>query len=350
MHQRLGVKAPYFTFFVAILASAALSGLWPGLVATLISLVLARFAFPLMAGRQLVDPGDSANLVRFAFTSIVVCAVCEWLIVERERARAAEMRLRESEQQLQRQAEELKRSNRDLEQFAFVASHDMQEPLRTINVYSQILVKKANVENSPELSRYAGYISDGVERMQRLINDVLNYSRVIHGEVEQLPVDANAAAGEALKSSRDLIEQSAASVVIEPLPMVLAGEAHLIQIFQNLISNSIKYRREEVAPRVHISAIVEQGIATFRVRDNGMGFEPEYADKVFKLFARLHGSQYQGSGLGLAICQRIVERYGGRIGVDSKVGEGSTFFFTLPAAKAERVNGSVSGHESVRRA
>jgi signal transduction histidine kinase len=145
-------------------------------------------------------------------------------------------------------------------------------------------------------------------------------------------VDAGAAAREAMKVSEMLVEQSGAQVTIGALPMVLAGEAHVTQVFQNLISNAIKYRREDAVPRVRISAEVQDGQARFRVEDNGMGFEPQYAEKVFGLFTRLHGSRYGGSGLGLAICQRIVERYGGSIGAESRVGEGSTFFFSLPAA------------------
>jgi len=242
-------------------------------------------------------------------------------------------RLKEAEAELQLQAEELKRSNRDLEQFAFVASHDMQEPLRTVNIYTELLLRRMDEGRSEELNKFAEYIHEGVARMERLIRDLLNYSRVIHGESESFPVDAGAAAREALKASQALVELSGAEVTIDALPMVLAGEAHVTQVFQNLISNAVKYRKEDDLPRVRISAELLDGQALFRVEDNGMGFEPQYAEKVFRLFTRLHGNQYGGSGLGLAICQRIVERYGGRIGVESRVGEGSTFFFTLPAAK-----------------
>jgi signal transduction histidine kinase len=331
LHPLLGTKGPFFTFFMATLASAAMWGFRPGIVSTLISVLLAKFIYPLLSGVQIVEPGPT-TLIQFAIAACVVSVVCEWLIVARERARGAELRLRDSEQQLQLQAEELKRSNRDLEQFAFVASHDMQEPLRTVNIYAQMLVKRANVENSAELAQYAGYVSEGVERMERLIGDLLNYSRVIHGDADKEPVNASAAAAEAVKISQDLIDKSGASVVVDPLPTVLAEKGHLVQVFQNLISNSIKYRREGEPPRIHVSAAVEDGKAVFRVRDNGIGIEPEYSEKVFRLFARLHGNQYQGSGLGLAICHRIVERYGGRIWVESKLGEGSTFCFALPAA------------------
>jgi PAS domain S-box-containing protein len=239
-------------------------------------------------------------------------------------------RLKGAEAELQRQTEQLKRSNRDLEQFAFVASHDMQEPLRAVNIYTELLLKSMVDGRIDQLNQFAGYIREGVERIERLIRDLLHYSRVIHEETAVHPVDAGAAAREAINVDRTLIEQSGAQVVIEPLPMVLASDVHMTQMFRNLISNAIKYRRKDTLPFIRISAELRDGQAVFEVDDNGMGFEPEYAEKVFKLFTRLHGNQYAGSGLGLAICQRIVERYGGSIGVKSRLGEGSTFFFKLP--------------------
>jgi light-regulated signal transduction histidine kinase (bacteriophytochrome) len=301
--------------------------------------LLARFVLPPGGWGHLTDPNDPFALARYLISGSFVCWICETLISSRERARTAERRLRESERvlkaaqaELQVQAEELKRSNRDLEQFAFVASHDMQEPLRTVNIYTELLLRRVGEGQTGELNQFAGFIHEGVERMERLIRDLLHYSRVIHCETDRHPVDAGAAAREALKVSQALVEQSGAEVSIDPLPTVLAGEAHITQVFQNLISNAIKYRKQDALPRIRISAELQDGQAMFRVDDNGIGFEPQYTEKVFKLFTRLHGNQYGGSGLGLAICQRIVERYGGRIGAESRVGEGSTFFFTLPAA------------------
>lgn len=338
----LGTKAPYLTFFLAALASAALSGFWPGISTAILGAVLAGFVVPLKGWGHLYDPDDPTVLVRFLIASGFASWVCDILIAARERARTAEHQLRESisklraaEEDLKRQAEELTRSNRDLEQFAFVASHDMQEPLRAVNIYTQMLIQKTNAANSPELTQFAGFIHDGVARLQRLIGDLLQYSRVIHGDGELATLDTYAAASEAILAYRDLVEKSGAVIQIDPLPAVIAGEAHVIQIFQNLISNAIKYRREGVVPLIRISANRENGLAKFSVSDNGIGIEPEYAEKVFRLFARLHGNRYEGSGLGLAICQRIVERYGGQINVESRVGEGSTFFFTLPLADKE---------------
>lgn len=324
-------KGPFVTFLLATMLSAAWAGFWPGIATTVAGALLSRFVVP------------QSNLIPYLVVGSFVCGVCEVLIRARDRARDAERLLHDAQRQLQMQAEELRRSNRDLEEFAFVASHDMQEPLRAVNIYTQLLLKKVNREDSAELIRYAGYVTEGVERMQRLIRDLLEYSRVIHNETEPDVVDTHAAVLQVTKINEEAIQQLGASVVVDPLPMVLAGEAHVVQIFQNLISNSLKYRNENIPPLIHISAAVQDGKATFRVRDNGIGFDPEYADKVFRLFTRLHGKEYQGSGLGLAICKRVVERYGGQIGVESKRGEGSTFFFTLPAASPAEARYAIAG-------
>ena len=334
LNPLMGSTGAFVTFFLATIVSAALSGFWPGMGTAVAGALLSRFAVP------------QDNLIAYLVSATFVCGVCEVLIRARDRARAAEQQLRETQRQLQVQAEQLQRSNRDLEEFAFVASHDMQEPLRMVNIYSQLLLKKVNARDSAELTQYADYVTEGVERIQRLISDLLNDSRVIHDDADRIVVDARAAVAEALKANEDVVAQSGALIITDPLPMVLAGETHVVQVFQNLISNSIKYRKENIAPRIHISAEVEDGSATFRVRDNGIGFESEYAEKVFKLFTRLHGKHYPGSGLGLAICQRVVERYGGKIWVESKPGEGSTFLFTC-RWRAPR-NGSTRGPDRGR--
>ncbi len=179
-------KAPFITFFLATMVSAALSGFWRGIATATGGALLSRFAVP------------QTNLIAYLVSAIGVCVVCEVLIRARDRARDAEQQLRETERQLQVQAEELRRSNRDLEEFAFVASHDMQEPLRTVNIYTELLLRKVNRQDSAELTQYAGYVSEGVERIQRLIIDLLDFSRVIHNETESIVVDANTAVVEAL--------------------------------------------------------------------------------------------------------------------------------------------------------
>jgi PAS domain S-box-containing protein len=241
-------------------------------------------------------------------------------------------RLKQTEAELNRQAEELRRSNRDLEQFAFVASHDLQEPLRTVNIYAELLLRNVETSRSPELDQFAAFVREGVLRMESLIHDLLAYSRVLQNDVEQKPVDAGLVARQALMLCQTSIEESGADIDLSPLPEVLAGEPPLLQVFQNLISNALKYRKPETPPRVRITGEVQGPQVLFKIKDNGIGFDPLYADKIFNLFTRLHGRKYPGTGLGLAICQRIVERYGGQIWAESKPDEGSTFCFTLPSA------------------
>lgn len=241
-------------------------------------------------------------------------------------------RLKEAQTELRRHTEELKRSNRDLEQFAFVASHDMKEPLRTVNIYTELLLRKIGKDRSPELDEFSVYIREGVQRMERLIHDLLEFSRVLDPSVEKKQVNARQLAEDAVKLCQTSVQQAGAEIRIDSLPRVAAGEAHVAQVFQNLISNAIKYRKPDSPPQIRISGEIQGEQVLFKVEDNGIGFDPKYAEKVFALFSRLHGNQYQGTGLGLAICRRIVEQYGGRIWADSRPGEGSTFFFTLPAA------------------
>ncbi len=241
-------------------------------------------------------------------------------------------RLKEVEAALRSQAEELTRSNRELEQFAFVASHDLQEPLRMVNAYTELLLRRIGDRRTPELDQYAGFIEQAVHKMERLIRDLLSFSRVIHGELEKTAVDANEAAANALHACRRLIAESGAEVTSDILPVVIADEGQLVQVFLNLVQNGIKYRKPDVPPRVHIGSTRRGKYALFWVEDNGIGFDPRHSETIFRLFKRLHGPEYPGTGLGLAICQRIVERYGGRIWAESAPDQGAKFYFNLPAA------------------
>ena len=239
-------------------------------------------------------------------------------------------RIKKTEVMLERQAADLARSNRELEQFAYVASHDLQEPLRMVNVYTELLLRESGGKLSSQSEEYARFVRQGVDRMLRLIDDLLAFSRVVHGDTERKPVEAGAALEQALSLCQQIMQDAGAVVKAQELPRVVAQEGPLTLIFQNLITNAIKYRRPEVTPRIEIQAAPEADTALFSVHDNGIGFDPAYAKTIFGLFKRLHGDEYPGTGMGLAICQRIVERFGGQIWADSKVGEGSTFYFQLP--------------------
>ena len=230
-----------------------------------------------------------------------------------------------------RMQEEMRRANQDLEQFAFSASHDLQEPLRSIKIYTELLGREFGGNLHPDAQRYMEYLRSGATRMETLVRDLLAYTRAGRFEEPAEPANANEALQAALSALSSAITEARADVTSDPLPTVRVHATHLEQVFQNLIGNAIKYRSPERIPEVHIGAKRQNGNWVFAVSDNGIGIEPEYKENIFGLFKRLHTSdEYSGTGIGLAICQRIVDRYHGRIWVESEPGKGSTFRFALP--------------------
>jgi PAS domain S-box-containing protein len=224
----------------------------------------------------------------------------------------------------------LRRANRDLEQFAFSVSHDLQEPLRNIKLFSELLVQRLGGTLDAEAQEFLDQLQTGATRMETLVRDLLAYTRVRNIEPAREIVDANVAFAAALESLAAAIAESGATVTSDRLPYVPMYGPHLEQVFQNLIGNAIKYRSLERAAEVRVEAVRESGCYAFSVRDNGIGIDPRYREKIFELFKRLHTSEkYSGTGLGLAICQRIVEQYDGRIWVESERGNGATFYFTI---------------------
>jgi len=223
----------------------------------------------------------------------------------------------------------LKRSNEDLEQFAYVASHDLQEPLRVVRGYVQLLERKFKGLLDADAEQFIFYIVDGVERMRQLITDLLNYSRVGSLGREFRSINMQALVDRVRENLDKVIAETGATLVYDSLPEVQGDETQLVQLFQNLIGNGIKFRGES-PPRIEISARREGDRWVFAVRDNGIGIDREYWDQIFVIFQRLHTRQkYPGTGIGLAICKRILERHGGAIWLESELGKGSTFYFTL---------------------
>ena len=228
---------------------------------------------------------------------------------------------------------ELARSNTELQQFAYVVSHDLQEPLRSVNGFVQLLQRRGVDAADERVAHFMERIVDNVGRMQTLISDLLEYSRVSTRGMPFAPVRSEDILTWELRSLHTAIDESEAQVTFDELPEVMADSTQLGQLFLNLIGNAIKFRGER-PPRIHVGAQRGEGEWIFSVRDNGIGVEPKEAERIFQVFQRLHTRQeYAGTGIGLAVCKKIVERHGGRIRVESEPGEGASFFFTIPDRK-----------------
>lgn len=241
-----------------------------------------------------------------------------------------------AEQRADELMEELKRSNQDLEQFAYVASHDLQEPLRAVTGSVQLLARRYKGKLDSEADEFIGFAVDGTRRMKTLIVDLLAYSRVSSRGSPFAPVDANAVLAQAIVNLKTAIEVNNAEIAYDPLPVVFGDAGQLALVFQNLISNAIKFRQSDKTPAINISAqrLKNDEMWQFAVRDNGIGIEKRHADRVFVVFQRLHTiDEYPGTGMGLALCKKIIGRHGGRIWLDSTPGKGSTFYFTLPSGE-----------------
>lgn len=235
------------------------------------------------------------------------------------------------EERVLARTKELQRSNEELAQFAYVASHDLQEPLRTVSIYTQLLGKRYGDVLEGEAELYMGYIREGAQRMEHLIRDLLQFSQIESRDAEQFTlIDSEASLLEAVANLKTSIEENSACILHDPLPKIKGDPVQLTRLFQNLLINAIKYHSPERPPSVHITARLNDRHWQFSVKDNGIGIDPQYAEKVFGIFKRLHGRDNPGTGIGLAICKKIVTRHGGRIWVESQLGTGATFHFTLP--------------------
>ena len=243
---------------------------------------------------------------------------------------------RQAAEALARQTRELQRSSAELEQFASVASHDLREPLRMVASYTQLLAERYRGHLDERADKYIHYAVDGARRMQQLIDDLLDYSRVGTRGKQLRPTDAGAVAHGVIQTMQRSIKESGIEIVCGHLPLVVADETQLRQLLQNLISNAIKFRAEGRTPCIRIGAAARNEMWIFSVEDNGIGIEQQYAERIFQMFQRLHDrSKYEGSGIGLAIAKKIVERHGGQIWFTSEPGNSTTFHFSLRAAAGD---------------
>jgi signal transduction histidine kinase len=259
-------------------------------------------------------------------------AALEQEIADRLRAEADVRRLNaELERRVEERTRELSRMNEELRQFAYVASHDLQEPLRTVASYAQLLARRYRGKLDTDADEFIAYMVGGVTRMHTLLNDMLAYSRVTESKDRPLaPANLNSVVKSAMMNLDLTINENHATIEMGELPTVPGDEIQLTQVFQNLIGNAIKYRAT-TSPQIAISAEEGPDEWTITVSDNGIGIDPQYSERIFGIFKRLHGRELPGTGMGLAICKRIVERHNGRIWVESEVGKGSKFRFTLPS-------------------
>jgi len=232
---------------------------------------------------------------------------------------------------LEETVRKLERSNMDLERFAFVASHDLREPLRMVTSFSQLLARRYKGHLDKQADECLEYIQTGAKRMAALIEDLLSYLQIIHSTEKVVPVDCNVVLDKVIESCRVILEENGAIVTRDPLPIVDGDEGQILQLFNQLLTNALKYRKRGVAPEVHVSARRTANEWLFSFRDNGIGIAQEHLEQIFVIFKRLHkNTEYPGTGIGLALCQRIIEGRAGRIWVESEPGVGATFYFVWP--------------------
>jgi light-regulated signal transduction histidine kinase (bacteriophytochrome) len=339
-------STPFLAFYPALVMAAAFGGFGPGLLAVLVSWLCVTLFFDATPGHiGLSNPAEFQRLLVFLAGGLGVSWVSESQLRGRERLlkqareierdmiqlKHTEQALRHSEEDLLRTSRELERSNKDLESFAYIASHDLQEPLRTITGFLQLLEQKVGNQLDDKANQYIHYAVDGSKRMHEMITDLLSYSRVSMQSFSPKLINLRETLEHALSQTRKSIEDSDATITIKELPSVRADATQMLQVFQNLIGNAIKFRSERPL-EIQVEARHDQGFWILSIKDNGIGLDLKQRDKIFKIFQRLHSRQkYPGSGIGLSICKKIIERHGGSIWVEPIPDAGSTFYFTLPS-------------------
>ena len=325
-----GGRAPLIFFVAAVVFSAAYGGLGPGLLATVLSVgIVQAFLNPEM----LVLTVAHSNVVLFGVLGIGISLILGRLQMANAALSTAKTRLQVVNENLANRTESLSQANEELQRFAYAVAHDLNAPLRGISALTELLVQR-NAEKLDDSSKEcAGMIVNRVQRMQSMIKGLLDYAAAVEKPEERAVVDCNELVTRALQDLDSSVKDCGAQITVDSLPSVPATESHLVQVFSNLIGNGIKYRPSIRIPQIHISAIEKESEWVFCVTDNGIGLDMKYAKDIFGMFKRLHNEdEYEGSGIGLALSKIVIERHGGRIWVESELGKGSRFLFTLPKA------------------
>lgn len=341
-----GHSALAIAYLVPTLASAWWGGYGPGILACLFGLLAAPYFFTPGFSILHVDL-PRAGLV--LLVSVLISRVAEGRRKAEEALREAneklDARVRERTGELEASNAELQRVNEALNEFSYSVSHDLQQPLRMITLYAELLDRKCREKLGPDANEYVQSILGGARHMKLLLEDLLAYSRSVHTSTEDIArVNSDEVLSKVLINLKDALEESQAVVEAAHLPNLRMHEFHLTELLQNLISNAIKYRSEEQPPIIEVGARRDAEFWIFWVADNGIGIAPEHARQIFGLFKRLHSSDsYEGTGVGLAICERIVERYGGKIWVEPRSPRGSVFYFNLRAGTAEPETSGTAG-------
>jgi signal transduction histidine kinase len=327
--------APLFFFIVAALVSAAIGGLGPGLVTTGLGFAIIATFFH---AQVLILSVVHSSLIVFVVLGVGISVVMGHLRRNNAALVLAKERLENANEKLSERSKALSQANEELQRFAYALAHDLSTPLRGVSVLTELLVSR-NIETLDASSKeYAQMIVSRVQRTLAMINGLLEYAAAGE-EREGTLVDCNDLVNRAMEDLDSAIQECGAEITVVPLPSISASGSHLFQVFSNLMSNALKYRPSVRQPQIQISASERGDDWAFCVRDNGIGLDMQYADQIFGMFRRLHGGDsYPGNGIGLALCKMIVERHGGRIWVESEIGEGCQFFFTIPKKNEPSAN------------
>jgi len=327
-----GGKAPLTFFTIAVVLSAVYGGMWAGFFSTLLSVVMVGSLFQQPA---FLLVRSQSSLVLFAVVGFAISSIMQILHRTNAKLAAARAQLERANQELSQRTKALSRSNDELQRFGYAVSHDLQAPLRNVATLTELLVRRNSEILDKDSKECAQMIVDGVHRMESMIKGLLRYAAATGDRHHSASSNSKTVVEQVLHNLRYLIDAEGALITFDELPIVQANDDRLAQVFSNLITNGIKYRSDQ-KPEIHIAATYNGTEWIFKITDNGIGIDMNYADEIFVLFKRLHRSDtHEGSGIGLAVCKAVIEQCGGRIWVESEPGKGSTFFFTIPKVTGE---------------